>query len=111
MKSVKYSGIKPEEIVFYHTTENNMHGIHVQLEMLEYPSVLVYAFGGYHDEYFQWQWDSKKIMQPETEATHFREEVINVDQGEIKGHILLNNEVQFLLAISLLTHKKKWDFE
>ena len=92
MKCVKYSNIKPEEIVFYHTTENNMHGIHVQLGKLEYPSVLVYAYGGYHDEYFQWQWDSKKIMQPETEATHFREEVINVNQGEIKGHILLNND-------------------
>lgn len=92
MKCVKYFGTKPEEIVFYHITENNMHGIHVQLEKLKCPSVLVYAFGGYHDEYFQWKWDSKKIMPSETEATHFREEVINVDLGEIKGHILLNNE-------------------
>ncbi len=40
MKSENYPRVIPVNVVFYHKTKDNKHGIHVQLKMLEEPANL-----------------------------------------------------------------------
>jgi len=91
MKQVKYEGEVPKEIVYYRKTENNKHGIHVQLEKIEEPCILIYAYGNFTDNYIEWEWKSEKI-EIGKEGNYFRDEPIDIDKGEIKGHILVNLE-------------------
>jgi hypothetical protein len=89
MKSENYPGVRPVNIVFYHKTKDNKHGIHVQLKMLEEPATLIYAYGKYEEQYFEWNWVSQEIELEEDDLI-FRDAPIDLEIGEIKGHILIN---------------------
>lgn len=91
MKEVKYEGEVHEEIVYYRKTENNKHGIHVQLEKIKESCILILAYGNFTANYMDWEWKSEKIEIGKKGNT-FRDEPIDCDDGEIKGHILVNLE-------------------
>ena len=91
MKKVNYDEEVPKEIVYYRKTENDKHGIHVQLGRVEEPSILIYAYGNFIDNYMDWEWKSEKI-EIDKEGNTFRDEPIDYNDGEIKGHILVNLE-------------------
>lgn len=91
MKEVKYEGEVSEEIVYYRKTENDKHGIHVQLEKIEESCILIYAYGNFTANYMDWEWCSEKI-EIGKEGNTFRDGPIECDDGEIKGHILVNLE-------------------
>jgi len=92
MNEINYKGEKPERIVYYHKTENNKHGIHIQLEKIEEPTILVYVYGKFNDGYFDWVWRTERIEINKKKNT-FRVEPID---GEIKGHILVNMQGEII---------------
>ncbi len=82
-------------MVFYHKTKDNKHGIHVQLKMLEESATLIYAYGKYEEQYFEWNWVSQVIKLKKDDLI-FREAPIDLEIGQIKGHILINKNGSIL---------------